>query len=79
MAAALPWGGAVLCFGIANAIRPSYAVAFLRAVASIYPGYHPTGSLHGAWSARSGHSWTGPWAGSYFGWLYNRFAAAGLA
>jgi hypothetical protein len=34
------WGLAVLSVGIANLLWPSYGVAFLQIVDSIYPGYH---------------------------------------
>ncbi|MFQ6109167.1 MAG: hypothetical protein ACE5L7_06410 [Candidatus Aminicenantales bacterium] len=34
------WGLAVLLCGIGNLIWPGYAVAFLKIIDSIYPGYH---------------------------------------
>ena len=33
------WGAVVLLTGIANLIWPSYGVAFLQMLASVYPGY----------------------------------------
>ncbi|MFB0564461.1 MAG: hypothetical protein ACETWK_02130 [Candidatus Aminicenantaceae bacterium] len=38
------WGLIVLLAGVANLIWPGYAVAFLKTVDSIYPGYH-----YGTW------------------------------
>ena len=39
LTAAILWGATVLLCGIANLIWPTYAEAFLKLVASIYPGY----------------------------------------
>jgi len=79
MTAALLWGGTVLFFGIANAIWPSYAVTFLQVVASIYPGYHATGSLHSIVVGTLSALLDGAAGGLLFGWLYNRLLGAGLA
>jgi len=40
IASGLLWGGAVLCAGVANLVKPKYGREFLSVVASIYPGYH---------------------------------------
>jgi hypothetical protein len=45
LAAAIVWGATVLLCGIANLIWPTYAVAFLDLVASIYPGYDRVGNI----------------------------------
>jgi hypothetical protein len=79
MTAALLWGGAVLFFGIANAIWPSYAVAFLQVVASIYPGYHASGSLHSLVIGTLYAVLDGAVGGLLLGWLYNSLVGAGLA
>ncbi len=42
---AILWGGSVFVIGVANVIWPTYGVAFLQLVASIYPGYHATESF----------------------------------
>lgn len=34
------WGLMVFICGVANLIWPTYAVEFLKLLASIYPGYH---------------------------------------
>ena len=65
------WGACVLFVGIANAIRPSYGLAFLQLCASIYPGYHPG---TGAGSVVIGAVYAfvdGLIGGAVFGWLYN--------
>ncbi len=36
---ALAWAGAIFVTGLANLIWPGYGEAFLKTVASIYPGY----------------------------------------
>ncbi len=77
VAAGLLWGGAVLCCGIANAIWPPYAMAFLHLVASIYPGYDPAG---GAGSIVVGTLYAildGAVGGLLFAWLYNCLAGSG--
>ncbi len=72
--AAILWGGGVLFCGIANLIWPSYGLAFLQLVASIYPGYHATSSL-GSVVVGTGYAiLDGAVAGLLFGWLYNNFA-----
>ena len=44
-AAALIWGGVILLVGVANLIWPPYGQALLELIASIYPGYHASGSI----------------------------------
>ena len=34
------WGGAILFVGLVNLGSPSYGLTFLRAVSSVYPGFH---------------------------------------
>ena len=43
---ALTWAGAIFVTGLVNLIWPGYGGAFLETVASVYPGYHGTGSLN---------------------------------
>ncbi len=74
---AIMWGGVVLMCGIANAIWPSYGVAFLDLLASIYPGYH-VGQGFGSVVFGTGYAvLDGAVGGLVFAWLYNRFAACG--
>jgi hypothetical protein len=71
---ALLWGGAVLACGIANLIWPTYGVAFLQVVSSIYPGYHATRSLGSVAVGTLYALLDGAVGGLVFGWLYNRCA-----
>lgn len=73
---AILWGGAVLVCGILNLIWPSYGVAFLQVVSSIYPGYHATRSLGSVVIGMLYAILDGAVCGLLFGWLYNRFAPA---
>ncbi len=71
---ALLWGGGIFITGIANLIWPSYGIAFLEMLASVYPGYQGTasfgqvivGTLYGLVDGFVG--------GLVLGWLYNLFA-----
>ncbi|NIM98858.1 MAG: hypothetical protein GTO24_12500 [candidate division Zixibacteria bacterium] len=57
--------------GIVKLIRPGYGTHFLRIVASIYPGYHATGSV-GDVIVGGLHSLVdGAICGWILGWLYN--------
>ena len=71
---ALLWAGAVFLVGLANLIWPTYGQAFLKVLASIYPGYHATGTF-GDMIAGSLYALVdGAIAGLVFGWLYNLIA-----
>ena len=69
--AGLFWGGAILLVGAANAVWPSYGLAFLNLAASVYPGYHPgagmgsviTGTFYGVVDGAIG--------GAILAWIYN--------
>jgi hypothetical protein len=74
--AAILWGGAVLFCGILNLIWPSYGVAFLQMVSSIYPGYHATRTLGSVVVGTLYAMLDGAVCGLLFGWLYNRLARA---
>ncbi len=68
------WGLTVLLMGVANLIWPTYGVAFLQLIASIYPGYHFgqggfLGVIFGTLYAIV-DGWIG---GVIFAWLYNLF------
>ena len=70
-AAAGLWGSAVLLAGASNQLWPSYGVALLDLVSSVYPGYHAgtgwasvaVGTLYALLD--------GAVAGTIFSWLYN--------
>lgn len=72
-AGALLTGGAVLFFGILNLIFPGYADAFLRLVASVYPGYHYPSGLGGVIIGTLYGIVDGAVTGLLIAWLYNLF------
>ena len=71
---AILWGGSILLLGVANMIWPTYGVAFLQLVASIYPGYHATGTFGSVIVATLYGVLDGAVGGFLFGWIYNYFA-----
>lgn len=80
LASAVMWGIlAMFLTGIANLIWPSYGQEFLRAMASVYPGYRATpsfgdvivGALYGLVDGAVG--------GAVFAWLYNLCAKGATA
>ncbi|MAE63503.1 MAG: hypothetical protein CMJ18_04465 [Phycisphaeraceae bacterium] len=68
---AILWGGAVLLVGLANLIWPSYGGAFLEVVASIYPGYHASGTIGSVIVGTLYAIIDGAVGGLIFAWLYN--------
>jgi hypothetical protein len=78
LAGALLWGGAILLCGIANMIWPSYALEFLKAIASIYPGFHASGTFADVVVGTCYAGVDGGLGGMVLGWLYNLFAAKNL-
>jgi hypothetical protein len=71
---AVLWGGCVFLAGLANLLWSGYAAAFLKLLASIYPGYHASatfgdlvvGTLYAVLDGAAG--------GLIFGCLYNYLA-----
>lgn len=74
---AILWGVAVFLTGIANLIWSGYGNTFLNCVASIYPGYHATGSFGDLIVGTLYALVDGAVAGLVFGWLYNLLGAKG--
>jgi len=69
---ALLWGGAVLTVGVVNLIRPSYGGAFLRMIASIYPGYRHRRTAAEV-AIGTGYALVdGAAGGAMCAWVYNR-------
>ncbi|MDX1518995.1 MAG: hypothetical protein R3318_02650 [Gammaproteobacteria bacterium] len=74
IAAAILWGLAMLIMNTVNMPSPDYAINFLQAVESVYPGYTQgegvksivVGTLYGIVDAGI--------AGAIFAWVYNLFA-----
>ena len=75
--AALVWGGAVLLVGLANLIWSPYGEAFLKLIASIYPGYEATGSIEDVIVGTLYAMLDGAVGGLIFALLYNLFARPG--
>ena len=67
----LMWSGAVLIVGLANLIWPSYGTSFLQVVASIYPGYHASGSFGDVVAGTLYALVDGAVGGLILAWLYN--------
>jgi len=73
LTAGILWALALFLTGMMNLIWPGYGVAFLRAMASVYPGYHASGSLGDLIVGTLYAFVDGALCGLVFGWLYNRF------
>jgi ABC-type phosphate transport system permease subunit len=71
VSAGILWALAVFLVGLANLIWSGYGAAFLRVMASIYPGYHATGSIGDVIVGTLYALLDGAIAGLVFGWLYN--------
>lgn len=41
----LVWGGCILTCGLIGLAKPGYARQFLKAMSSVYPGFHDSGTL----------------------------------
>ena len=67
----LMWSGAVLIVGLANLIWPTYGTSFLQVTASIYPGYHASGSLGDMVAGTLYALVDGAVGGLILAWLYN--------
>ena len=68
------WCGLVFAVGVANMIWPTYGVAFLQVLDSIYPGYHATGSFGSVVVATLYGAVDGAICVFLFGLIYNRLA-----
>lgn len=73
LTAGILWALAVLLVGILNLISSGYGVAFLKLIASIYPGYHASGSFGDLIVGTLYALVDGAICGLVFGWLYNLF------
>ena len=67
------WGLSVLLMGVLNLIWPSYGVAFLDVMRSVYPGYKSVAGFAGVIVGTLYAIVDGAVAGAVFGWLYNWF------
>jgi hypothetical protein len=71
VASGLLWGGAILFLGLINLVWPTYGLNFLRAISSVYPWFHASGSWKDVVIGTIDALIDGAIAGFLFGWLYN--------
>ncbi len=64
-------GACLLILGIVNLIFPSYGVAFLELMASVYPGYHGPAGFGSVIVATLYAIVDGAVCGAIIAWLYN--------
>jgi hypothetical protein len=76
---AILMGACLLLMGILNLIFPSYGVAFLNFMASVYPGYHGPGGFGSVIVATLYAIVDGAVCGAIFAWLYNLVAGQATA
>ncbi|OGL00490.1 MAG: hypothetical protein A3E31_11160 [Candidatus Rokubacteria bacterium RIFCSPHIGHO2_12_FULL_73_22] len=74
LAAGILWGACMLVLTLANLTWPTYGVAFLQAMASVYPGYTGERSLVQVVVGTCYALVDGGIAGGVLAWLYNRLA-----
>lgn len=72
--AAITWGLVVLFVGIANLAAPSYGLAFLQLISSVYPGYHAVATIGNVIVGTLYAIVDGAIGGAVFAWLYNAVA-----
>jgi len=68
------WALATLLVGVPNLIWPGYGTEYLKFLASVYPGYHATGSVGDLVVGILYALVDGAVCGWFFGWLYNTVA-----
>jgi hypothetical protein len=73
LTAGILWAMAVLLVGAANLVWSGYGVAFVQLMASIYPGYHASGSFGDLIVGVLYALLDGIVCGLVFAWLYNLF------
>ncbi len=71
------WALALFMTGLINLIWRGYGDAFLKMMASIYPGYHASGSIGDLIVGTLYALLDGVICGLVFGWLYNLFVGKG--
>ena len=73
LAAGILWALGVFFTGVTNLIWPPYGDAFLKMMASVYPGYHAGHSLGDVIIGIVYAFLDGAIFGLVFGWIYNVF------
>ncbi len=71
------WALALFLTGLVNLIWQGYGDAFLKIMASLYPGYHASGSIGDLIIGTLYAFLDGGICGLFFGWLYNLFVGKG--
>jgi hypothetical protein len=71
---AILWGLGVFLVGLANLTWSGYGAAFLKLLASVYPGYHAAGSFEDLIIGTLYAGLDGAVGGLIFGCLYNYLA-----
>ena len=79
LSAGVLWGGCMLCLGLLNLMAPPYGSDFLHLIASIYPGYHPSGTLSDALVGAVYGLADGAVGGLLLAWMYNIFVGRTVA
>jgi hypothetical protein len=79
IASALLWGGGLLFVGVLNLMVPSYGVAFLQMMSSVYPGFKASPAIGDVIVGTLYAAVDGAICGFLFAWLYNLFAAPRIA
>ena len=73
----IAWALALFLTGLINLIWRGYGDAFLKIMASVYPGYHAAGSIGDLIVGTFYALLDGLIFGLVFGWLYNFFLGKG--
>ena len=73
IAISLLWGGSIFFFGVVNLAAPSYGTEALRAISSIYPGFHATRTFTDVLVGTGYALVDGAIGGFLIAWLYNLF------
>ena len=73
LTAGIIWALAIFMTGIANLIWSGYGDAFLKVIASIYPGFNAGGSFGDVIIGTLYAFVDGAACGLIFGWIYNLF------
>ncbi len=71
IAAALLWGGAMLCVGLINLVDPNYGINFIQLTSSVYPWFHASRTMANVLLGTVDGLIDGAIAGLIFALLYN--------